>query len=36
MIFPIVGGADLSPNLRFVSKNSSEPTFDILTYRVMP
>jgi hypothetical protein len=36
MIFPIVGEADLSPNLRFVSKNSSEPTFDILTYRVLP
>jgi hypothetical protein len=36
MIFPIVGEADLSPNLRFVSKNSSEPMFDILTYRVMP
>jgi len=36
MIFPIVGDADLSPNLRFVSKNSSEPAFDILTYRVMP
>jgi hypothetical protein len=36
MIFPIVGEADLSPNLRFVSKNSSEPTFDVLTYRVMP
>jgi hypothetical protein len=35
-IFPIVGEADLSPNIRFVSKNSSEPTFDILTYRVMP
>jgi len=26
--------ADLSPNIRFVSKNSAEPTFDILTYRV--
>jgi hypothetical protein len=36
MIFPIAGEADLSPNLRFVSKNSSEPAFDILTYRVMP
>jgi hypothetical protein len=35
-IFPIVGEANLSPNIRFVSKNSSEPTFDILTYRVMP
>jgi hypothetical protein len=36
MIFPIVGEADLSPNIHFVSKNSSEPTFDILTYRVAP
>lgn len=35
-IFPIVDEADLSPNIRFVSKNSSEPTFEILTYRVMP
>jgi hypothetical protein len=35
-IFPIVGEADLSPNIRFVSKNSSEPLFDILTYRVTP
>ena len=35
-IFPIVGEADLSQRIRFVSKNSSEPTFDILTYRVMP
>jgi len=35
-IFPIVGEMDLSPNLRFVSKNSAEPTFDILTYRVVP
>ena len=35
-IFPIVGEADLSANLRFISKNSSEPTFDILTYRVAP
>jgi hypothetical protein len=35
-IFPIVGEADPSPNIRFVSKNSSEPIFDILTYRVMP
>ena len=34
--FPIVGEADLSQNIRFVSKNSSEPTFDILTYRVTP
>jgi len=36
LIFPIVGEADLSPNLRFVAKNSSDPAFDILTYRVMP
>ncbi len=35
-IFAIAGDADLSPNIRFVSKNSSEPTFDILTYRVTP
>jgi hypothetical protein len=35
-IFPIVGEADLSPIIRFVSKNSSEPLFDILTYRVTP
>jgi hypothetical protein len=35
-IFPIVGSADLSPNIRFVSRNSSEPAFDILTYRVAP
>ena len=35
-IFPIVGDADLSPNIRFVAKNSAEPTFDILTYRVAP
>jgi hypothetical protein len=35
-IFPVVGEADLSPSIRFVSKNSSEPTFDILTYRVTP
>jgi len=35
-IFPIVGEADLSPSLRFVAKNLSEPTFDILTYRVVP
>ena len=33
-IFPIVGEADLSPGIRFVSKNSSDPTFDVLTYRV--
>jgi hypothetical protein len=33
-IFPVVGGQDPSPNIRFVSKNSAEPTFDILTYRV--
>ena len=35
-IYPIVGEADLSPNIRFVSKNSSEPSFDILTYRPTP
>ena len=35
-IFPIVGEADPGPNIRFVSKNLSEPIFDILTYRVMP
>jgi hypothetical protein len=35
-IFPIVGEADPSPNIRFVAKNSAEPTFDILTYRVVP
>jgi len=35
-IFPIVGEADLSPNIRFVSKNTSEPTFNILIYRVTP
>ena len=35
-IFPIAGEADLSPNIRFVAKNSSEPAFDILTYRVTP
>jgi hypothetical protein len=35
-IFSIVGDTDLSTNIRFVSKNSSEPTFDVLTYRVMP
>jgi len=29
-----VGEADLSPNIRFVAKNSSEPAFAILTYRV--
>ena len=33
-IFPIVGEADLSPKIQFVSKNSSERAFDILTYRV--
>jgi len=32
----MVGDTDLSTNIRFVSKNSSEPTFDVLTYRVMP
>ena len=35
-ILPVVGDADLSQRIHFVSKNSSEPTFDILTYRVMP
>jgi hypothetical protein len=35
-VFPIVGEADISPNIRFVAKNSSEPAFDILTYRVTP
>jgi hypothetical protein len=35
-IFPIVGEADLSPNISFVAKNSSEPAFDILSYRVTP
>jgi len=35
-IFPIVGEANLSPNIRFVAKNSSDPAFDILTYRVTP
>jgi hypothetical protein len=33
-IFPIVGDANPSPNIVFVSKNSADPTFDILTYRV--
>jgi hypothetical protein len=35
-IFPIVGEADPAPNIRFIAKNSAEPTFDILTYRVAP
>jgi hypothetical protein len=35
-IFPIVGNADPSPRIRFVSKNSAEPAYDILTYRVTP
>src|SRR5262249_17850345 len=35
-IFPIVGTADPSPNIRFVSKNTSDPAFEILTYRVTP
>lgn len=35
-IFPLVGEADPSSNIRFVSKNSSEPTFDIWTFRVTP
>ena len=29
-IFPTL----VSPNIRLVSKNSAEPTYDILTYRV--
>jgi len=35
-IFPIVGETDPSPSIRFVAKNSAEPLFDILTYRVRP
>lgn len=35
-IFPLIGDADLSPQIRFVSKNSAEPAFEVLTYRVMP
>jgi hypothetical protein len=35
-IFPIAGNADLSPQIRFVSKNSAEPAYEVLTYRVMP
>ena len=35
-IFPIVGDADLSPQIRFVSKNSAEPAYEVLTYRVTP
>ena len=35
-IFPIVGQTDPSSNIRFVSKNSSEPSFDVLTYLVTP
>ncbi len=35
-IFPIVGNADLSPQIRFVSKNSAEPAYEVLTYRVTP
>jgi hypothetical protein len=35
-IFPIVGDADLSPQIRFVSKNSGEPAYEVLTYRVAP
>ena len=33
-IFPVVGEADLSPSIVFVSRNASDPTFDVLTYRV--
>ncbi len=33
-IFPIVGEADLGPGIVFVSRNASDPTFDVLTYRV--
>ena len=33
-IFPIVGDANPSPNIVFVSKNSADPMLDILTYRV--
>ncbi|MFZ1094437.1 MAG: hypothetical protein WAN75_35380 [Xanthobacteraceae bacterium] len=36
MILPIVAQTDMSSNIRFVSKNSTEPLFDILTYRVTP
>jgi len=35
-IFPVVGNADLSPQIRFVSKNSAEPAYEVLTYRVAP
>ena len=35
-IFPVAGNADLSPQIRFVSKNSAEPAFEVLTYRVTP
>jgi hypothetical protein len=35
-IFPIVGNADLSPQIRFVARNSAEPAYEVLTYRVTP
>ena len=35
-ILPLAGNADLSPQIRFVSKNSSEPAFEVFTYRVTP
>jgi hypothetical protein len=35
-IFPIVGNADLSPQIRFVARNSAEPAYEVLTYRVAP
>jgi len=35
-IFPIAGNADLSPQIRFVSKNSAEPAYEVITYRVTP
>lgn len=33
-IFPIVGESNPGPNIVFVSRNTSDPMFDILTYRV--
>lgn len=35
-ILPLAGNADLSPQIRFVSKNSVEPAFEVFTYRVTP
>jgi hypothetical protein len=35
-IFPLAGNTDLSPQIRFVSKNSTEPAFEVFTYRVTP